>query len=259
MKGGGRVETTVHDGVAVLALHNPPANFLSLDLASRLIEAIDALPDEARVIVVTGSGRAFSAGADPSALQAIRTARAARLSSAAGQEMLNRLERSTRVVVAAINGLCLGGGLELAMACHFRFCSERARLGLPEITMGLIPGLGGTQRLPALVGTSRALSLVLTGDTVAAAEAKDIGLVDEVVPASELTAIVTKFARRIAQRPPAAVAAALATIRTSGRGTRAAGMRMEAEAFGRLCARSRAERRITPLWPPPAPGPAVER
>ena len=259
MKGGGRVDVDVHEGVAVLALHDPPANFLSLATASRLVEAIDALPRDARVIVVTGSGRVFSAGADPSALQAIRTAREARLSSAAGQELLNRLERSTRVVVAAINGLCLGGGLELAMACHFRFCSERARLGLPEITLGLIPGLGGTQRLPALVGASRALSLILTGDTVAAAKAKEIGLVDEVVPASELMGAVAKFARRIVQRPSAAVAAALATIRSSGRATRAAGMRMEAEAFGRLCARSRAERRIAPLWPPPAPGPAVER
>ena len=259
MTGRERVEVAVHEGVAVLSLHHPPANFLSLALASRLMEALDALSDDqAHAIVVTGHGRAFSAGADPSALQALRTARAARRSAAAGQRMLDRLEQSTRIVIAAINGLCLGGGLELAMACHFRFCSDRARLGLPEVTLGLIPGLGGTQRLPALVGTSRALSLVLTGDTVAAEEARDIGLVDEIVAAPDLMAAVLKFARRIARRPPEVVAAALATIRSSGRGPRATGMRMEAEAFGRLCARSRAERRITPLWPPD-PGTAVER
>jgi enoyl-CoA hydratase len=260
MKGEGRVEVDVHDGVAVLTLHNPPANFLSRTMASNLKAAIDGLPgDEARAIVVTGSGRAFCAGADPADLQAIRTAREARLLAAAGQKMLDRVERSPRIVVAAINGLCLGGGLELAMACHLRFCSDRARLGLPEITLGLIPGLGGTQRLPALVGTSRALSLVLTGDTVAAEEARDIGLVDEVVPASQLTAAVIKFARRIAQRPPDAVAAALATIRGGGGGPRVAGMRAEAEAFGRLCARSRAGRNIKPLWPPSVQGTAVER
>jgi enoyl-CoA hydratase/carnithine racemase len=260
MRGAGRVEVEVHDGVAVLTLHNPPANLLSRAMASHLKKTIDGLPShKARAIVVTGNGRVFSAGADPSDLQAMRTAREACLSAAAGQKILDRLERSTRIVVAAINGLCLGGGLELAMACHLRFCSDRARLGLPEITLGLIPGLGGTQRLPALVGTSRALSLVLTGDTVTAAEARNIGLVDEIVSASDLMTAVMKFARRIARRPPEAVAAALATIRFGGRGPRGAGMRLEAEAFGRLCARSRAERRITPLWPPQAPGTAVER
>jgi enoyl-CoA hydratase len=254
MKDAGRVEVEVHDGVAVLTLHNPPANFLDHSMASRLKDALDGLPEgEARAIVVTGRGRAFSAGADPSGLQAMRTARQARLSAAAGQRILDRLERSTRVVVAAINGLCLGGGLELAMACHLRFCSDRARLGLPEITLGLIPGLGGTQRLPALVGTSRALSLVLTGDTVSAPSALAMGLVDEVFPAEHLVAAAMKFAHRVAQRPPEVVAAALATIR-GGRGPRRAGMRGEAEAFGRLCARSRAERRITPLWPAPPAG-----
>lgn len=259
MKAAGRVEVEVHDGVAVLTLHHPPANFLTRAMAIHLMEAIDDLPeDKAHAIVVTGRGRAFSTGADPSDLQAIRNAREARLLSVAGQKMLDRLEQSTRVVVAAINGVCLGGGLELAMACHLRFCSDRARLGLPEITLGLIPGLGGTQRLPALVGTSRALSLVLTGDTVAAEVARDIGLVDEVVPASDLMAAVIKFARRIAQRPPEAVAAALASIR-GGRGPRRAGMREEAAAFGRLCARRRTGRNITRLWPPSAQGTAVER
>jgi enoyl-CoA hydratase len=260
MKGPGRVEVDIHDGVAVLTLHQPPANFLSRAMAARLMEAIDGLPEnEARAVVLTGTGRAFSAGADPADLRAIRTARDARLLSAAGQKMLDRLEQSTRIVIAAINGLCLGGGLELAMACHLRFCSDRARLGLPEITLGLIPGLGGTQRLPALVGTSRALSLVLTGDTVAAAEARSIGLVDEVVPASDLMTAVIKFARRIAQRPPEAVAAALAAIRGGGGGPRRAGMREEAAAFGRLCSRSRAGRNIKPLWPPSIQGTAVER
>jgi len=260
MKAAARVEVEVHDGVAILTLDHPPANFLSRAMAAHLMEALDGLPgDKARAIVVTGRGRAFSAGADPSDLQAIRTAREARLLSVAGQKMLDRLEQSTRIVVAAINGLCLGGGLELAMACHLRFCSDRARLGLPEITLGLIPGLGGTQRLPALVGTSRALSLVLTGDTVAAAEARNIGLVDEIVSAADLMAAVIKFARRIAQRPPEAVAAALATIRVGGRRPRGAGMRAEAEAFAHLCARSRAGRNIKPLWPPSVQGTAVER
>lgn len=242
-----RVEVAVHDGVAVLTLHNPPANFLSRAMAGELKMAIDGLQGNgARAIVVTGSGRTFSAGADPSDLLAIRTAREARLVAAAGQKLLDRLEQSKRVVVAAINGLCLGGGLELAMACHFRFCSDRARLGLPEITLGLIPGLGGTQRLPTLVGRSRALSLVLTGDTIGSAEAREIGLVDEIVAAPDLMAEVMRFARRIARRPPEVVAAVLATMRSVPRGT---GMRVEAEAFGRLCARSRAKQRIGPLWP----------
>lgn len=247
-----RVGVEVRDGVAVLTLCHPPANFLSRAMAAELSDVIDGLQAaDVRAIVVTGSGRSFSAGADPADLRSIRTAREARRAAETGQKMLDRLERSSRVVVAAINGLCLGGGLELAMACHLRYCSDRARLGLPEITLGLIPGLGGTQRLPALVGASRALSLVLTGDTVAAAEARQIGLVDEVVPAADLMPEVMKLARRIAQRSPEAVAAALATLRIGARAPRG-GMQAEAEAFGRLCARSRADERIQPLWPPDA-------
>jgi enoyl-CoA hydratase/carnithine racemase len=137
-------------------------------------------------------------------------------------------------VIAAINGLCMGGGLELALACHLRFASDRARLGVPEVQLGVIPGLGGTQRLPRLVGLARALDLVLTGDTIKAERAYEIGLVDRLVSRKEVLDEARAYARRLAERDPSVVAAVLRTLRDGTRLPMEAGLELEAETFGRL-------------------------
>jgi len=234
--GPAQVRAEIQEGVGIVTLHAPPANLLSRSLARDLIDVVDRMSSDAvKVIVLTGSGRAFSAGADPDDLRALGSDDEGRRAAAAGQEMMGRLEGSDTLIIAAINGICLGGGLELALACHLRFCSDRARLGFPEITLGLIPGLGGTQRLSRLTGSSRALSLILTGDTITAPEAKAIGLVDEVVPSAELIPVVLRSARRIARKPKEVIAAAIETVMKGGRLSLEEGMAMEARAFGHLC------------------------
>jgi enoyl-CoA hydratase len=188
-----------------------------------------------RVILVTGSGeRAFAAGADIRAL-AGTDARSGRAASERGQEVFLEIERCGKPVIACVNGAALGGGCELALACTFRIASERAKLGLPELKLGLIPGYGGTQRLPRLIGKSAALRLMLTGATVDAAEALRLGLVDEVVPAGELMTRGRAVAESIATMAPLAIPAVIqAVARGEGLAIEDA-MKVEAELFGGLC------------------------
>jgi len=157
------------------------------------------------------------------------------------------VERLRKPVIAAINGLCLGGGLELALACHLRFCSDKARLGLPEVTLGLIPGMGGTQRLPRLVGISKALDLILTGDTIKAEVARDVGLVDRVVAADQVVSEAVKFAQRLATRGTEVIAAAVESVVQGTRLSLEQGLTLEAEAFGRLCEGSERAKRMKHL------------
>jgi enoyl-CoA hydratase len=188
-----------------------------------------------RVILLTGSGeRAFAAGADIRAL-AGTDATSGRAASERGQQVFLEIERCGKPVIACVNGVALGGGCELALACTFRIASERARLGLPELKLGLIPGYGGTQRLPRLIGRSAALRLMLTGAAVDAAEALRLGLVDEVVPAGDLMARGRAIAGSIAAMAPLAISAVIqAVARGEGLPIDDA-MQVEAEIFGALC------------------------
>ena len=188
-----------------------------------------------RAILLTGSGeRAFAAGADIRAL-AGTDARSGRAASERGQEVLLEIERCGKPVIACVNGVALGGGCELALACTFRIASERAKLGLPELKLGLIPGYGGTQRLPRLIGRSAALRLILTGAAIDATEALRLGLVDEVVPAGELMARGRAIAESIAAMAPLAISAAMqAVARGEGLPIEDA-MKVEAKIFGELC------------------------
>lgn len=150
--------------------------------------------------------------------------------------MLDLIERCPKPVIAAINGFALGGGCEIALACHIRIASEKAQLGLPEVTLGVIPGYGGTQRMVRLLGKGKALELILTGDRVPAAEAERIGLVNRVVPAEELLATAEKMARTIASRGPLAVRAALEAVVNGSDMPLAEGQFLEASLFGILAA-----------------------
>lgn len=203
------------------------------DLESAFAEL--AADTSVRVILLTGSGeRAFAAGADIRALTETDSV-SGRAVSERGQHVFLGIERCGKPVIACVNGVALGGGCELALACTFRIASDRAKLGLPELKLGLIPGYGGSQRLPRLIGRSAALRLMLTGVAADATEALRLGLVDEVVPAGELMARGRAIAESIAAMAPLAISAVLQAV-ARGEGLQIAdAMQVEAEIFGQLC------------------------
>jgi enoyl-CoA hydratase len=195
----------------------------------------DAQEDPAvRGVILTGAGRAFIAGADISELAEI-TAVQAQKSSHFGQSVLDLIENLGKPVIAAVNGFALGGGCETAMACTIRIASEKAKFGQPEVALGLLPGGGGTQRLPRLVGKGRALQLILSGETISAQEAYRIGLVNEVVPAEQLIARAEAILQKIFANAPLAVAYSLEAVNKGLETSQAEGLALEASFFG-LCA-----------------------
>ncbi len=197
------------DGVAVVTLDNPKVNALSQALLNELGDVFAALTDDLPgAVVVTGGDRLFAAGADVSEFSAARAAAIA----ATFHRVLDAVAAFPRATIAAVSGYALGGGCELAMACDFRIASERATFGQPEILLGIIPGGGGTQRLPRLVGPSLAKELIFTGRQVKADEALAVGLVDEVVPGDDLHARALARAAELAAGPVAAQALAKAAI-----------------------------------------------
>ena len=227
----------VENGVATLALNHPPANTLTLDLLLELEAAFDALAADRAVkaIIVTGSGRFFIAGADIRVLAGIPSSREGTEMALRGQAIFNKIEACPKPVIAAINGVCLGGGLELAMCCHIRLAAEGARFGQPEINLGIIPGFGGTQRLSRLIGRSKATELILTGDLISAQEAKSLGLLSQVVPPEDLLRQAQGLARKIASKGQLAVRSALRAIHDGGELGLREGLDLEARLFGELC------------------------
>jgi enoyl-CoA hydratase len=199
------------DAVGLVTLRRPDQlNSLSSALIGELAAALDEVADDAsvRALVVTGEGKAFSAGADIKEFRALDSPTAFRDFIAGLEQTLRRLERLPQPVVAAINGIAFGGGLELAMACDLRVADPDARLGVPEIKLGLLPGAGGTQRLPRLVPPAIATQMILTGDPVDAEEARRIGLVNETTRAGEARERALEIAAVLSTRAPLALAAA---------------------------------------------------
>jgi enoyl-CoA hydratase len=188
-----------------------------------------------RGVIVTGSGdKAFIAGADISELAHVTAVGAAK-SSSFGQAVLDLIENLGKPVIAAVNGFALGGGCETAMACTIRVAAEHAKFGQPEVTLGLIPGGGGTQRLPRLVGKGRALQLILSGAMISAQEAYRIGLVNEVVPTTELLTRAEAILKQVFANAPLAVKFSLEAVNKGMETSQAEGMSLEASLFG-LCA-----------------------
>ena len=234
------ISTQQNGAVAVVTIDHPPVNALSAGLLEELegeLDRIDA-DTEARAVVLRGAGeRAFVAGADISEFPTLREAGSDNGGSARGIQKLGaRMDAADTPVVAAIHGWCLGGGLELAMACDVRVASEDARLGQPEIKLGLIPGGGGTQRLPRLVGTGRALLLNMGGEPIDARTAYEWGLVEKVVPQPELLDAAREIALTFAVRSPHAIAVLRELARTTRDLPLEEGLRREAEAFRRCLA-----------------------
>jgi enoyl-CoA hydratase len=232
-----RVETA--GGVATITVARPEKlNALNSEVLAGLESAISQAAADAslRCVIVTGAGeKAFIAGADIGELVKL-TPIEGREHARRGQAVLERLERLSVPTIAAINGFAYGGGLELAMACTLRVASENARMGLPETSLGIIPGYGGTQRMARLIGTAKAYELVLTAEKgLTAAEAERIGLVNRVVPAGQALSAAMEIARKIAANGPAACRYALDAIRSGVEMPAAEGQLFEATLFG-LCA-----------------------
>ncbi|MBL7471849.1 enoyl-CoA hydratase/isomerase family protein [Robertkochia sediminum] len=219
--------------MAVITINRPnKLNALNRETITELHRAFDELDKdkEVQVIIVTGSGpKAFVAGADISEF-ADFSIKEGSILAARGQELLfDFVEQLTTPVIAAINGFALGGGLELAMACHFRVASDNARMGLPEVTLGLIPGYGGTQRLPQLVGKGRALEMIMTGEMIGVEKAHLYGLVNHIVAQEELLSYCKQIGEKIAKNSPKAIATAINAVNA---GFSRSGYRSEIEGFG---------------------------
>jgi enoyl-CoA hydratase len=203
------------DGIAIVTVNRPDKlNALNADTVRQLDAALrEAADDEGiRVVIITGAGgKAFVAGADIAELARMGPIDGVRISRA-GQDTFRMLERMPKPVIGAINGFALGGGLELALACHIRLASSKAKFGLPEVKLGIIPGYGGTIRLPRLVGRGRALELLLTGEMIDAAEAYRIGLVNRIAEPEALLDAARDLARTMIDNGPIAIALALESV-----------------------------------------------
>ncbi len=231
------VRLTIDGDVAWITIDRPEKlNALDRRTVEEIVEAVDRCIGESsvRVLVVTGAGeKAFAAGADIAEMSRIDAAEGQALSRFLN-ESFSRIERSPKPVVAAVNGFALGGGCELALACHVRIASENARFSQPEVNLGLIPGAGGTQRLARTVGRGRALAMILTGERIDAREAERIGLVHRTVPADALRTETKILAETLAAKSSLAVARALEAVLAGGEMALDDALRLEASLFG-LC------------------------
>jgi enoyl-CoA hydratase len=231
------IRTENRDGILVITVDRPKVlNALNAQTVAELGRAFaEARDDESvRCVILTGGGeKAFVAGADINELSKMSPI-SGRDVARQGQQVFSSIERMTKPVIAAINGFALGGGCELALACHIRIASDKAQLGLPEVTLGIIPGYGGTQRMARLLGKGKALELILTGERIGAEEAERIGLVNKVVPADQLMAAAEEMGRKIAQRGPLAVRSAIEAVMSGSDMAFEEGQVLEATLFGLL-------------------------
>ncbi len=210
------VKMSVENRIATLTIDHPPANAFNRQVIEELGSAFDEVTanDEVKAIIITGAGQFFIAGADINEIYASKDKPAeAEAFIRKGQGLFLKIEDSKKPVIAAMNGrFALGGGNELAMACHIRIAEDGLRLGQPEINLGIIPGWGGTQRLPRIVGKGKALEIMLTGDPITAQEAYRIGLVNKVVPTGRVLKEATGLARRIIAKSALPIAAIIKAV-----------------------------------------------
>lgn len=224
-------------GVGTIRLDRPKVNALNEQVSREIGDAVDAARDDenVRAVIVWGGERVFAAGADIKEMEE-RDAVTMFKYIGAFQDVFTRLEQLPKITIAAINGYALGGGCELALACDYRICADDSQLGQPEILLGVIPGAGGTQRLPRLVGVGRAKDIIYTGRFVPADEALQIGLVNKVVPAAEVYSAAVKLAERLASGPSVALMAAKQVIQNGVDVDKATGLLLERQAFAALFA-----------------------
>lgn len=223
------------DKISIITINRPESlNALNAKTIQEISSALDELNSDAscRVIILTGSGeKSFVAGADIKEFSDFGQEKAEELARNGQNTLFNKIENMSKPVIAAVNGFALGGGLELAMACHIRYASENAKLGLPEVTLGLIPGYGGTQRLPKLIGKGLANEMIFSAKMIPAQRAKEIGLVNEVYPITELLTQTKELAKTIANNSPMAISKAIDAVNLSDTEK---GFETEIQYFGEL-------------------------
>ena len=231
------VKVTIEDRIAIITIDHAPVNALSQQTMTELSDAVDEIVMDSNVkaAIITGGGQiAFVAGADINEFTTITTAQQSIETAQRGQAVFNKIECSPKPFIAAINGVALGGGMELAMACHMRIIGDRAKIGQPEINLGIIPGWGGTQRLPRIVGKAKAVELILTGDNLTAQEAYRLNLVNKVVPGGEVLKTARDLGKKIAQKGAVTIRAALDAITNGSARPLAEGLAYEANQFAVL-------------------------
>ncbi len=231
------VELEKQGHVGILTVNRPEAlNALNSQVLADLGAAVDAVEadQEIYVVILTGAGRSFVAGADIGEMKGFSSIEGKKFGVHGGEVFL-KLENMSKPVIAAVNGFALGGGCELAMSCDIRLASEKAKFGQPEVGLGITPGFGGTQRLPRIVGIGRAMELILTAKTISAAEAKEIGLVNEVYAPEELMDKALELANAICANAQIAVQESKRCIRKGMQTDIYTGSAFEAEAFGVCC------------------------
>lgn len=228
----------VENHVAYLFINNPPANVISSETVSGLSACVDyvANDSEIKAVVITGEGKFFIAGADiKEFVSAFDSEEKGKTLSVEAQSVLNKIEQLNKPVIAAINGACLGGGLELAMSCHMRIAADEAKLGQPELNLGLIPGFGGTQRLARLTNKSKALEMILTSKIISGKEAESIGLVNKSVPLVELMDEAKRLAETIAlKKSRSSIAATMEAVNNGLETTLEEGLAIEANLWAGL-------------------------
>lgn len=237
VKGGENVEYlkwSTEDRIATITIARPPANALASGLLKEISAVLDEIEgnEEVRVILIHGEGRFFSAGADIKEFTTIKTGEDFGKLAEYGQDLFERMEYFSKPIIAAIHGAALGGGLELAMACHFRLVAENAKLGLPELQLGLVPGFAGSQRLPRYVGVARAAEMLFTSDPITGVEAVQYGLANHAYPEEELLENAYKLAGKIAKKSPVSIGAAIKLLNYTKHEAFYKGVKDEAKLFG---------------------------
>lgn len=254
------VETSLDAGILTITLNNPPRNTLSQGVLRGLFEIERELYEErVEAVIFTGAGRLFCAGADVDEMPNIESREHLELFSIKAHSFFETLATFPKPMIAAINGTCLGGGLELALACHFRILSDRGMIGLPEIELGLIPGLGGTQRLPRLIGEGAAMELILTGATLSPEQALARGIVHKVVPRKEVLPEAIALAKKLLAKDRTALHRAIRATRAASHLPMAAGLELERTYFAELWEKTFKSGAAAGGTTPPAPrAPAEE-
>ena len=233
------VSTEETKAIWILTINNPPLNIITpVFFAEFEVVLKQYFQDrEAKILIITGAGdRAFSMGADITEIASIDNAAQGRVLAKRGQDLYDQVENSDKPIIAAINSMCFGGANELILACHLRIASEKSKFAQSEINLGIIPGWGATQRLPRLIGTSRARKIILTGDMITAQEAYDIGMIDEIVQHGEVLNRSMEIAKKIIRNSQFAVAYAQKAIREGMKKSLSEGIKIELDCFEQVCA-----------------------
>ncbi|TMN21114.1 enoyl-CoA hydratase [Lentibacillus cibarius] len=226
----------VEKQIAVLTIQSPPANALSSNLLNGLEETLDKIENDTNIktIVIKGDGKFFSAGADIKEFTSLQNASEYRSLSEKGQQIFDRMEHFPIPIIAAIHGAALGGGLELALACHIRIGSDSAKLGLPETTLGIIPGFAGTQRLPRFVGSAKAYEMILSGEPISGNEAKAFGLLNRVTKEEDVFDTAYELAETIAAKSKLSITSVMELIPYAKTEQFQKGIQQESEAFAKI-------------------------